>query len=80
MKRSELLAMQLEKGYIEAVISVPYMETADIGRLNDTASEEITGNDCGLEDISYELTGCNVNNQEVLIKVRGQLSSFFIED
>jgi len=76
---AELRAMQEKDGSVTGVISVPWDETGDIESLNDIASEQITGSEIGLEDISYRLGGVDVEAQEVLLEVTGTAENWLAE-
>lgn len=76
----ELRQMQEKDGCIKATISWPWDEnTSDLEALNDYASEQITGSECGLEDIGYRLVGADVEKQEVLIEVCGSVENYLQE-
>lgn len=71
-----LRRMQEDDGHVEGEISVRWDETSDIDWLNDYASEQLTGDECALEDIDFQLVGVNLRDQEIILRVTGSVENW----
>ena len=64
---------------IREVIEIPLWESVmgHFEALNDYVSDKINGSECGLENITYKLVGCDTKAQTLFMEVEAEVSDYF---